>query len=191
MKNMMNKALDNVIDLACLRAWKARKSTATRLRVPFTFPVGHSVTVPASACATGHHSLLIVFLHEPGAGEASLVEFWKEATTCKNEVHFLPKQLDEKVARLQLSCSWCGAHRLCSGTWAESCSSLRISGFPRLSDFPWSCGVLGSPGTKNPRCVLIKWLIPASLAHLWSVFEVTVQNFLMNARKKETFSFTF
>ena len=49
----------------------------------FFFPVGHSVTVPASACATGHHSLLIVFLHEPESGEASLVEFWKEATTCK------------------------------------------------------------------------------------------------------------
>ena len=43
---------------------------------------------------------MLVFLYGPSAGAACLLRNLTRTKTCKNEVHFLPKQLDAKVATL-------------------------------------------------------------------------------------------
>merc|ERR1712227_409592 len=75
----------------------------------FTFPDGHSIIVLASGrllnlgCATGHPSFVMScsFTNQTLAQ----LELWKERDTGKyktDQVYLLPKELDEKVARLHL-----------------------------------------------------------------------------------------
>jgi adenosylhomocysteinase len=75
----------------------------------FGFPDGHGVIVLASGrlmnlgCATGHPSFVMScsFTNQVLA-QLDLLKNWKETKAYKNEVYLLPKELDEKVARLHL-----------------------------------------------------------------------------------------
>ncbi len=51
-------------------------------------------------CATGHPSFVMSFSFTNQV--MAQIELWKNHTSYDNEVYFLPKQLDEKVARLHL-----------------------------------------------------------------------------------------
>ena len=75
----------------------------------FVFPDGHGVIVLASGrlcnlgCATGHPSFVMScsFTNQVLA-QLDLVRNWKGDKAYKNDVYLLPKNLDEKVARLHL-----------------------------------------------------------------------------------------
>merc|ERR1711945_9427 len=75
----------------------------------FVFPDGHGVIVLASGrllnlgCATGHPSFVMScsFTNQVLA-QLDLLRNWKETKAYKNEVYLLPKELDEKVAKLHL-----------------------------------------------------------------------------------------
>merc|ERR1712151_874053 len=78
----------------------------------FVFPDGHGVIVLASGrllnlgCATGHPSFVMScsFTNQVLA-QLDLLKNWKEmdqSKKYKNDVYLLPKELDEKVARLHL-----------------------------------------------------------------------------------------
>merc|ERR1712061_973516 len=75
----------------------------------FVFPDGHGVIVLASGrllnlgCATGHQSFVMScsFTNQV-LGQLDLLKNWKEGKGYKNKVYLLPKELDEKVARLHL-----------------------------------------------------------------------------------------
>merc|ERR1711920_384640 len=74
----------------------------------FVFPDGHGIIMLASGrlmnlgCATGHPSFVMScsFTNQTLAQ----LELWKERDSgkYKNDVYLLPKELDEKVARLHL-----------------------------------------------------------------------------------------
>merc|ERR1719201_1192650 len=75
----------------------------------FVFPDGHGVIVLAAGrllnlgCATGHPSFVMScsFTNQVLA-QLDLLKNWKENKGYKNQVYLLPKELDEKVARLHL-----------------------------------------------------------------------------------------
>eukprot|EP00928_Gymnodinium_smaydae_P037458 TRINITY_DN259_c0_g1_i11.p1 TRINITY_DN259_c0_g1~~TRINITY_DN259_c0_g1_i11.p1 ORF type:complete len:141 (+),score=38.92 TRINITY_DN259_c0_g1_i11:34-423(+) len=75
----------------------------------FVFPDGHGVIVLASGrllnlgCATGHPSFVMScsFTNQVLA-QLDLLKNWKETKAYKNDVYLLPKELDEKVAKLHL-----------------------------------------------------------------------------------------
>merc|ERR1711862_245979 len=75
----------------------------------FEFPDGHGVIVLAEGrllnlgCATGHPSFVMScsFTNQTLA-QLDLLKNWKETNAHKNDVYLLPKELDEKVARLHL-----------------------------------------------------------------------------------------
>merc|ERR1711935_699158 len=75
----------------------------------FIFPDGHGVIILASGhllnlgCATGHPSFVMScsFTNQTLA-QLDLVNNWKVTKKYKNAVYLLPKELDEKVARLHL-----------------------------------------------------------------------------------------
>merc|ERR1712205_274013 len=75
----------------------------------FVFPDGHGVIILASGrlcnlgCATGHPSFVMScsFTNQVLA-QLDLVRNWKGDKAYKNLVYLLPKNLDEKVARLHL-----------------------------------------------------------------------------------------
>merc|ERR1719398_122370 len=75
----------------------------------FVFPDGHGVIVLASGrlmnlgCATGHPSFVMScsFTNQVLA-QLDLLKNWKETNKYENKVYLLPKELDEKVARLHL-----------------------------------------------------------------------------------------
>merc|ERR1712050_444095 len=75
----------------------------------FVFPDGHGIIVLASGrllnlgCATGHPSFVMScsFTNQV-LGQLDLLANWKENKGYKNQVYLLPKELDEKVARLHL-----------------------------------------------------------------------------------------
>merc|ERR1711945_87850 len=75
----------------------------------FLFPDGHGIIVLASGrlcnlgCATGHPSFVMScsFTNQV-LGQLDLLRNWKETKAYKNEVYLLPKELDEKVAKLRL-----------------------------------------------------------------------------------------
>merc|ERR1711958_27206 len=75
----------------------------------FVFPDGHGVIVLASGrlcnlgCATGHPSFVMScsFTNQVLA-QLDILKNWQETKAYKNEVYLLPKELDEKVARLHL-----------------------------------------------------------------------------------------
>merc|ERR1712194_742725 len=122
MKKMKNNAIvgnishfDNEIDMNGLENMKGIKVENIEPQVDrFVFPDGHGVIVLASGrlvnlgCATGHPSFVMScsFTNQVLA-QLDLVKNWKETKGYKNDVYLLPKNLDEKVARLHLPA--CGA----------------------------------------------------------------------------------
>merc|ERR1712232_275402 len=117
MKKMKNNAIvgnighfDNEIDMAGLEKMEGMKVENIKPQVDrFVFPDGHGVIVLASGrllnlgCATGHPSFVMScsFTNQV-LGQLDLLKNWKEGKGYKNEVYLLPKELDEKVARLHL-----------------------------------------------------------------------------------------
>jgi len=116
MEKMKNNAIvgnighfDNEIDMAGLEGFKGIKCDNIKPQVDrFIFPDGKGIIVLASGrllnlgCATGHPSFVMScsFTNQTLAQ----LELWKERDTGKyaKDVYLLPKELDEKVARLHL-----------------------------------------------------------------------------------------
>merc|ERR1711971_301577 len=117
MKKMKNNAIvgnighfDNEIDMAGLEGFPGIKCENIKPQVDrFAFPDGHGVIVLAAGrllnlgCATGHPSFVMScsFTNQVLA-QLDLMNNWKGSKSYKNDVYLLPKQLDEKVARLHL-----------------------------------------------------------------------------------------
>merc|ERR1712076_294394 len=117
MKQMKNNAIvgnighfDNEIDMAGLEGFPGIKVENIKPRVDrFFFPDGHGVIVLAAGrllnlgCATGHPSFVMScsFTNQV-LGQLDLLNNWKKTKVYKNDVYLLPKELDEKVARLHL-----------------------------------------------------------------------------------------
>jgi len=116
MAKMKNNAIvgnighfDNEVDMAGLEGVKGIKCENIKPQVDrYVFPDGHGVIVLASGrllnlgCATGHPSFVMScsFTNQTLAQ----LELWKNRDSGKYEkdVYLLPKELDEKVARLHL-----------------------------------------------------------------------------------------
>merc|ERR1711959_625390 len=117
MKKMKNNAIvgnighfDNEIEMELLEKFPGMKVENIKPQVDrFAFPDGHGVIVLASGrllnlgCATGHPSFVMScsFTNQVLA-QLDLLKNWKETKAYKNDVYLLPKELDEKVARLHL-----------------------------------------------------------------------------------------
>merc|ERR1712078_916791 len=117
MQKMKNNAIvgnighfDNEIQMAELEAFPGIKVENIKPQVDrFEFPDGHGIIVLASGrllnlgCATGHPSFVMScsFTNQVLA-QLDLLKNWKETKKYKNDVYLLPKELDEKVARLHL-----------------------------------------------------------------------------------------
>jgi len=120
MKQMKNNAIvgnighfDNEIDMKGLETFEGIKVENIKPQVDrYIFPDGHGVIILASGrllnlgCATGHPSFVMScsFTNQTLA-QLDLLRNWKEAKPeekYKNDVYLLPKELDEKVARLHL-----------------------------------------------------------------------------------------
>merc|ERR1712199_65203 len=117
MKKMKNNAIvgnighfDNEIDMAGLEGLEGIKVENIKPQVDrFIFPDGHGVIILASGrlcnlgCATGHPSFVMScsFTNQVLA-QLDLLKNWKETKAYKNDVYLLPKELDEKVAKLHL-----------------------------------------------------------------------------------------
>jgi adenosylhomocysteinase len=100
---------DNEIDMAGLEGFPGIKRNNIKPQVDrWVFPDGHGIIVLAEGrllnlgCATGHPSFVMSCSFTNQA--LAQLELWKEKDTKKYEkkVYLLPKQLDEKVARLHL-----------------------------------------------------------------------------------------
>jgi len=125
MEKMKNNAIvcnighfDNEIDMAGLESFKGIQRTNIKDQVDrFVFPGGHGIIILASGrlcnlgCATGHPSFVMScsFTNQTLA-QIDLLDNWKGTDFLKrndrqkyeNKVYLLPKELDEKVARLHL-----------------------------------------------------------------------------------------
>merc|ERR1711908_73805 len=117
MKKMKNNAIvgnighfDNEIDMAGLEGMAGVTVENIKAQVDrFVFPDGHGGIVLASGrllnlgCATGHPSFAMScsFTNQVLA-QLDLLKNWKETQQYKNDVYLLPKDLDEKVAKLHL-----------------------------------------------------------------------------------------
>merc|ERR1711988_701404 len=117
MKKMKNNAIvgnighfDNEIEMEELENMPGMKIENIKPQVDrFAFPDGHGVIILASGrlcnlgCATGHPSFVMScsFTNQTLA-QIDLLDNWKKNGTYKNDVYLLPKELDEKVARLHL-----------------------------------------------------------------------------------------
>merc|ERR1711959_325121 len=120
MKKMKNNAIvgnighfDNEIQMAELEGFPGIKVENIKPQVDrFEFPDGHGVIILASGrllnlgCATVHPSFVMScsFTNQTLA-QLDLLRNWKEPNPekkYKNDVYLLPKELDEKVARLHL-----------------------------------------------------------------------------------------
>merc|ERR1711982_21047 len=117
MAKMKNNAIvgnighfDNEIDMAGLEAMEGCKKNVIKPQCDrWTFPDGHGAIILAEGrllnlgCATGHPSFVMScsFTNQVVAQ----VELWqnKDTDKYKREVYTLPKELDEKVARLHLN----------------------------------------------------------------------------------------
>merc|ERR1712154_302254 len=102
--------IDNEIDMAGLEGMSGIKVENIKPQVDrFLFPDGHGIIVLASGrllnlgCATGHPSFVMScsFTNQCLA-QLDLLKNWKGSKAYKNDVYLLPKDLDEKVARLHL-----------------------------------------------------------------------------------------
>merc|ERR1712178_71951 len=117
MQKMKNNAIvgnighfDNEIQMAELEGFPGIKVENIKPQVDrFEFPDGHGIIVLASGrllnlgCATGHPSFVMScsFTNQTLA-QLDLLDNWKNKTKYENKVYLLPKELDEKVARLHL-----------------------------------------------------------------------------------------
>merc|ERR1711953_1229037 len=121
MQKMKNNAIvgnighfDNEIEMEKLEGFPGIKCENIKPQVDrFVFPDGHGVIVLAAGrllnlgCATGHPSFVMSrsFTNQALA-QLDLLRNWKEvkdeSKKYKNDVYLLPKDLDEKVARLHL-----------------------------------------------------------------------------------------
>merc|ERR1712100_723486 len=117
MKKMKNNAIvgnighfDNEIEMEALEKFEGIKVDNIKPQVDrFVFPDGHGIIMLASGrlcnlgCATGHPSFVMScsFTNQV-LGQLDLLKNWKEGKGYKNQVYLLPKELDEKVARLHL-----------------------------------------------------------------------------------------
>merc|ERR1711915_795507 len=117
MKKMKNNAIignighfDNEIDMNGLEKTEGIKMENIKPQVDhFVFPDGHGVIVLASGrllnlgCATGHPSFVMScsFTNQVLA-QLDILNNWQKTKAYKNDVYLLPKELDEKVARLHL-----------------------------------------------------------------------------------------
>merc|ERR1712025_664715 len=117
MKKMRNNAIvgnighfDNEIDMAGLEGMPGVKCENIKPQVDrFVFPNGSGIIVLASGrllnlgCATGHPSFVMScsFTNQVLA-QLDLCNNWQKTKAYKNDVYLLPKDLDEKVARLHL-----------------------------------------------------------------------------------------
>merc|ERR1712004_451875 len=117
MKKMKNNAIvgnighfDNEIEMENLESCEGIKVENIKPQVDrFVFPDGHGIIILASGrllnlgCATGHPSFVMScsFTNQV-LGQLDLLKNWKEGKGYKNDVYLLPKELDEKVARLHL-----------------------------------------------------------------------------------------
>merc|ERR1712022_81401 len=98
MKRMKNNAIvgnighfDNEIEMAALEGFPGIKVENIKPQVDrFVFPDGHPSFV--MSCSFTNQVL----------GQLDLLKNWKEGKGYKNDVYLLPKELDEKVARLHL-----------------------------------------------------------------------------------------
>merc|ERR1712028_95749 len=117
MKKMKNNAIvgnighfDNEIDMAGLEGFAGIKVENIKPQVDrFAFPDGHGIIVLASGrllnlgCATGHPSFVMsCSFTNQALAQIDLMNNWKGPKSYKNDVYLLPKELDEKVARLHL-----------------------------------------------------------------------------------------
>merc|ERR1712164_80552 len=117
MKKMKNNAIvgnighfDNEIEMQGLESFPGIKVENIKPQVDrFVFPDGHGVIILASGrlcnlgCATGHPSFVMScsFTNQVLA-QLDILKNAKETKAYKNQVYLLPKELDEKVARLHL-----------------------------------------------------------------------------------------
>merc|ERR1712072_79670 len=117
MKKMKNNAIvgnighfDNEIDMAGLENSPGMKVENIKPQVDrFVFPDNHGIIVLASGrllnlgCATGHPPFVMScsFTNQTLA-QLDLLDNWKTSKKYENHVYLLPKELDEKVARLHL-----------------------------------------------------------------------------------------
>merc|ERR1719443_788298 len=117
MQKMKNNAIvgnighfDNEIEMDKLESFPGIKVDNIKPQVDrFVFPDGHGIIMLASGrlcnlgCATGHPSFVMScsFTNQV-LGQLDLLKNWKENKGYKNQVYLLPKELDEKVARLHL-----------------------------------------------------------------------------------------
>merc|ERR1719420_1526222 len=101
---------DNEIQMEQLESFPGIKVENIKPQVDrFEFPDSHGIIVLASGrllnlgCATGHPSFVMScsFTNQTLA-QLDLLKNWKETKKYKNDVYLLPKELDEKVARLHL-----------------------------------------------------------------------------------------
>jgi len=100
---------DNEIDMAGLESFPGIKRNNIKPQVDrWVFPDGHGIIILAEGrllnlgCATGHPSFVMSCSFTNQA--LAQIELWKNKDTgkYKNQVYLLPKELDEKVARLHL-----------------------------------------------------------------------------------------
>ena len=97
---------DNEIDMAWLNANYGSTKVEVKPQVDIYNVEGNDIIILAEGrlvnlgCATGHPSFVMSnsFTNQTLAQ----IELWKNSANYKNEVYTLPKQLDEKVARLHL-----------------------------------------------------------------------------------------
>jgi len=117
MKKMKNNAIvgnighfDNEIEMDKLEKSEGIKIDNIKAQVDrYVFPDGHGIIVLAAGrllnlgCATGHPSFVMScsFTNQVLA-QLDLLKNWKENKGYNNQVYLLPKDLDEKVARLHL-----------------------------------------------------------------------------------------
>merc|ERR1711908_227259 len=117
MKKMKNNAIvgnighfDNEIDMAGLEGFHGIKCENIKAQVDrYVFPDGHGVIILAAGrllnlgCATGHPSFVMScsFTNQVLA-QLDILKNCREKKAYKNDVYLLPKNLDEKVARLHL-----------------------------------------------------------------------------------------
>merc|ERR1712147_215768 len=117
MKKMKNNAIvgnighfDNEIDMEGLEKFPGIKVENIKAQVDrYVFPDGHGIIVLASGrllnlgCATGHPSFVMScsFTNQVLA-QLDILKNCRENKTYKNDVYLLPKELDEKVAKLHL-----------------------------------------------------------------------------------------
>merc|ERR1712139_459761 len=117
MQKMKNNAIvgnighfDNEIEMDLLEKFPGIKVENIKPQVDrFVFPDGHGVIILASGrlcnpgCATGHPSFVMScsFTNQVLA-QLDILDNWKNKQKYENKVYLLPKELDEKVARLHL-----------------------------------------------------------------------------------------